>query len=65
MKNSLKSIAYTLFSLLLDKSGCPPSDCVTIVDHILAQCKKLNFVGLMTIGQLGRSNADSNPDFKV
>lgn len=54
-----------LLSFFLDKSGCLPGDCVTIVDHILTQCKKLNFVGLMTIGQLGRSDADSNPDFKV
>ncbi|EDV20116.1 uncharacterized protein TRIADDRAFT_61518 [Trichoplax adhaerens] len=48
-----------------NKSGCPPDDCVTIVDHVLKRCKKLNFVGLMTIGQLGRHDADSNPDFRL
>jgi len=35
------------------KSGCEPSECVSIVSHVLNNCPKLDFAGLMTIGKLG------------
>jgi len=39
------------------KSGVEPEECCELVQNILANCKRLKFVGLMTIGQL-----DHNPE---
>eukprot|EP00744_Colponema_vietnamica_P022159 GILI01031790.1.p1 GENE.GILI01031790.1~~GILI01031790.1.p1 ORF type:complete len:268 (+),score=45.49 GILI01031790.1:82-804(+) len=34
------------------KSGCEPAECVPLVRHVLNQCPRLKFMGLMTIGRL-------------
>eukprot|EP00298_Acanthocystis_sp_HF-20_P012060 c19705_g1_i2.p1 GENE.c19705_g1_i2~~c19705_g1_i2.p1 ORF type:complete len:296 (+),score=96.18 c19705_g1_i2:25-888(+) len=43
------------------KSGCQPSECVSVVDHIRKNCEQLKFCGLMTIGELGGNGEN---DFK-
>ncbi|CAK8985446.1 Pyridoxal phosphate homeostasis protein (PLP homeostasis protein) (Proline synthase co-transcribed bacterial homolog protein) (Pyridoxal phosphate-binding protein) [Durusdinium trenchii] len=35
------------------KSGVEPSGCLELVEHVMANCTKLELVGLMTIGRLG------------
>jgi uncharacterized pyridoxal phosphate-containing UPF0001 family protein len=32
------------------KSGCEANECPALVRHIIQDCKRLNFTGLMTIG---------------
>jgi len=51
-----------------DKSGCEPGETISIVSHILESCKRLEFVGLMTIGaidSLPTDTDDLNPDFQA
>ena len=51
-----------------DKSGCEPDETISIVSHILESCKRLEFVGLMTIGaidSLPTDTDDLNPDFQA
>lgn len=59
------SIDFTLF--YLDKSGCPPEQCVDLINHILNNCNGLEFSGIMTIGAVARSvqQGNTNEDFKV
>ena len=48
-----------------NKFGCDPSCCPALVNHIITNCPKLSFTGLMTIGKFGY-DADTmgvNPDF--
>ena len=40
------------------KSGCKPEACVDVVKHVLASCKHLRFVGLMTIGRYGDTTSE-------
>ncbi|XP_007113339.1 pyridoxal phosphate homeostasis protein [Physeter macrocephalus] len=48
------------------KHGLPPAETVAVVEHILARCPSLEFVGLMTIGSLGHELSQGpNPDFQV
>ncbi|XP_062509567.1 pyridoxal phosphate homeostasis protein-like [Corticium candelabrum] len=47
------------------KSGCNPDDCVDLARHIIEQCDKLRFCGLMTIGQINYDYSQGpNPDFQ-
>jgi len=52
-----------------NKNGIEPTNVTETVKHILDNCKKLKFSGLMTIGDLGNSAAasaqGSNPDFET
>merc|ERR1712002_174710 len=52
-----------------DKNGIEPSDVVDTVKFILEKCPRLNFCGLMTIGNLGNSmsatTVGENPDFST
>jgi len=43
----------------VQKSGVSPSDCVSLVKHVLNECKSLKFGGLMTIGDF---SAEPKPD---
>jgi len=47
------------------KSGIDPSECIEVAKHIINNCPKLKFCGLMTIGMFDRPNDQENPDFKV
>ena len=42
-----------------NKNGIEPTNVTETVKHILDNCKKLKFSGLMTIGDLGNSAAAS------
>lgn len=48
------------------KSGCDPSECVDLVNHIKKDCPALEFRGLMTIGSFNHDHKISgpNPDFQ-
>jgi len=52
-----------------NKNGIEPANVTETVKHILENCPKLKFCGLMTIGDLGNSMAASaeggNPDFET
>jgi len=51
-----------------NKSGIEPSDCLSLIKHIISDCASLRFRGLMTIGDLNATlyavSADEQPDFK-
>ncbi|XP_046850234.1 pyridoxal phosphate homeostasis protein-like [Xenia sp. Carnegie-2017] len=49
-----------------NKSGCPPEQCVDLINHILNNCNGLEFSGIMTIGAVARSvqQGNTNEDFK-
>ncbi|XP_066570283.1 pyridoxal phosphate homeostasis protein [Amia ocellicauda] len=48
------------------KHGLPPGDTVTTVQHIMASCPALEFMGLMTIGRYGYDLSQGpNPDFQM
>eukprot|EP00054_Salpingoeca_dolichothecata_P016387 m.96031 g.96031 ORF g.96031 m.96031 type:complete len:277 (-) comp21959_c1_seq1:158-988(-) len=49
-----------------NKHGASPAEAADVVAHIQKECKNLEFVGVMTIGQLGRvvGPGEENPDFK-
>lgn len=54
------------FYFCTGKSGCNPDDCVDLARHIIEQCDKLRFCGLMTIGQINYDYSQGpNPDFQV
>lgn len=54
-----------------NKNGLEPSELISVVEHVVKNCQNLEFVGLMTIGDLGHSLASAhsyedgspNPDF--
>ncbi|KAK2182899.1 hypothetical protein NP493_331g05041 [Ridgeia piscesae] len=47
------------------KHGCQPADAASVVRHILDNCPKLKFVGLMTIGAFDHDLSQGpNPDFQ-
>ena len=47
-----------------EKNGCEVEEASTLVKHILENCKNLEFMGLMTIGQYGYDiSKGPNPDF--
>jgi len=52
-----------------NKNGIEPGEVVDTVKFVIEKCPKLNFLGLMTIGNLGNSlaasNEGSNPDFET
>ena len=46
------------------KSGCHPTECVNVVDHVRTKCPALQFCGLMTIGSFDHNYEEGpNPDF--
>ncbi|KAF0442083.1 YggS family pyridoxal phosphate enzyme [Gigaspora margarita] len=45
------------------KSGVPPEECITILNHVQGNCPKLQLAGLMTIGAPNRDPKEPNPDF--
>lgn len=46
------------------KSGVTPAETATLVEHVLKECRNLNFSGLMTIGMASYdADAGPNPDF--
>lgn len=47
------------------KSGIKPNECVEVAKHIVNNCPKLKFCGLMTIGMFDRPTDQENPDFKT
>lgn len=47
-----------------EKNGCEVEEAPSLVKHILENCKNLEFLGLMTIGQYGYDiSKGQNPDF--
>jgi len=47
------------------KSGTPPESCINLVKFIKEKCSKLNFIGLMTIGNIEAIHYDASDDFTL
>lgn len=48
-----------------EKNGCEVEEASSLVKHVLENCKNLEFMGLMTIGQYGYDVLKGpNPDFR-
>jgi len=47
------------------KSGADPKDCVSLVKYVIKSCPRIQFIGLMTIGQYDPSPTDPHRDFNV
>ncbi|KAL6631197.1 hypothetical protein LY90DRAFT_377446 [Neocallimastix californiae] len=47
------------------KIGISPEECLSVAKHIIKNCPKLKFCGLMTIGMSNRPNDEEYSDFKA
>jgi len=63
-EKKLKVFAQVNSSGEENKSGCSPTDCSSLVEHIRSNCDCLQLEGLMTIGSFNHDySTGPNPDF--
>lgn len=62
--SKLKNILFLIF--VIEKNGISTDKAIDLYKHIIENCKHLEVIGLMTIGQYGYDCTQGpNPDFLV
>lgn len=65
-EGNIKVLNFVNIWCVTGKSGCRSEESFDIAQHILNNCKNLNFSGVMTIGKFGHDYVTGpNPDFSV